>query len=485
MIDAHKNPKHIYVLMGIAIAFMFTIGAFFEEGVAFFDPIYTTIMSELEYYLSLIAVLLSVGIFLFLVHRYYTIKINWIFLSIAMMLVICNAIAVLAFPSIYETVGMDAKTGDTFPAVYFVTNSERLRFIITFAVTCLYLYLIFAVVPKVLRNSKQLTIYFYGGVVVVFVSIIWSFIFENSIYRAYFDPSMTPTLSTVVESFYNNRNSFGTMIVIGICACGYLQCQSHHWWNYLIMAFFSLELFFVLSKTSMLLVSIFWVAFLIYRYVLTIKAHPIRNNIILGIVLAIAGFWTWFVASSNIQQAPTLNKIFTNFVDAITDTSEDTMSSRANIWKLCIQELNNPFRVIFGMKPYESWDKDSFLDERGFSNLPSCPLFNQPVFKAFGLKENDKFQTINGISFYPSAFFSPMNTKTREISVSSLTRSIHHYTWGGQPEIDQWINLYRARLALKNGGRDLSYSQFRFHLFLCHPFKALEYHSYHRKKRSR
>jgi hypothetical protein len=50
-----------------------------------------------------------------------------------------------------------------------------------------------------------------------------------------------------------------------------------------------------------------------------------------------------------IQQAPTLNEIFTNFVDAITDTSEDTMSSRANIWKLCIQELNNPFRVIFGM----------------------------------------------------------------------------------------------------------------------------------------
>jgi hypothetical protein len=59
---------------------MFTIGAFFEEGVAFFDPVYTTIMSDLEYYLSLIAVLLSVGIFLFLAHRYYVIKINWVFL---------------------------------------------------------------------------------------------------------------------------------------------------------------------------------------------------------------------------------------------------------------------------------------------------------------------------------------------------------------------------------------------------------------------
>jgi hypothetical protein len=71
-------------LVGIAMLFMFTIGAFFEEGVAFFDPVYTTIMSDLEYYLSLIAVLLSVTCFLLLVHRYYTIKINWVFLSIAL-----------------------------------------------------------------------------------------------------------------------------------------------------------------------------------------------------------------------------------------------------------------------------------------------------------------------------------------------------------------------------------------------------------------
>ena len=349
MIDAHKNAKHIYVLMGIAIAFMFTIGAFFEEGVAFFDPVYTTIMSDLEYYLSLIAVLLSVGVFLFLAHRYYPIKINWVFLSIAVVLFVCNTIAVLAFPSLYSTMGMNQTTGDIFPVVYFLTGSERLRFIITFAVTCLYLYLVFAVIPKVLRNSKQLTIYFYGGIVVVFVSIVWSLIYEFNVYRAYFDPSMTPTLQTIAESFYNNRNTFGTMIVIGICACGYLQCQSHHWWYYFIMGVFSAELFFVLSKTSMLLVSIFWVAFLIYRYVITLKAHPVKNNVILGVLLAITGFMAWFIVSGTIQKTPSINKIFKNFVDAIADTSEDTMASRANIWKLCIQELNNPLRIIFGM----------------------------------------------------------------------------------------------------------------------------------------
>jgi len=349
MIDAHKNAKHIYVLMGIAIAFMFTIGAFFEEGVAFFDPVYTTIMSDLEYYLSLIAVLLSVGIFLFLAHRYYVIKINWAFFSIAVMLFVCNTIAILAFPPLYSTMGMNQTTGDIFPVVYFLTGSERLRFIITFAVTCLYLYLVFAVIPKVLRNSKQLTIYFYGGIVVVFVSIVWSLIYEFNVYRAYFDPSMTPTINTVAESFYNQRNTFGTMILIGICACGYLQCQSHHWWYYLIMSLFSAELFFVLSKTSMLLVAIFWVAFLIYRYVITVKAHPVKNNIIFGVILTIAGFWSWFVVSGTIQQTPTLNKILTNFIDAFTDTSEDTISSRINIWKLCVQELNSPLRIIFGM----------------------------------------------------------------------------------------------------------------------------------------
>jgi len=175
------KAKHVYVLTGIAVLFMFTIGAFFSQGIAFFDPVYTTIMSDFEYTLSLIAVILSVSCFLLLVHRYYSIKINWVFFSIAVTLTLCNAIAMLAFPSMYTTTGMDTHY-NTYPITYFVTDSERVRSIVTFAVTCLYLYIVFAIVPKVLRNSRQLTIYFYGAVILVVVAIVWSFIYERHLH---------------------------------------------------------------------------------------------------------------------------------------------------------------------------------------------------------------------------------------------------------------------------------------------------------------
>jgi hypothetical protein len=340
--------------VGIAMLFMFTIGAFFSQGIAFFDPVYTTIMSDFEYTLSLIAVILSVSCFLLLVHRYYTIKINWAFFSIAVTLALCNAIALLAFPSVYTTTGMDNHY-NTYPITYLLTDSERTRSIITFAVTCLYLYIVFAIVPKVLRNSRQLTIYFYGAVILVIVAIVWSFIYEKDIYMYYFNPDENPTSSTVVESFFNNRNSFGSMILLGVCCCGYLQCQSRHWWHYLLMGVFSLELFFVISKTSMYLVAAYLVIFLIYRYVVTVRRHWLKDNIALAVILGMTGLGTWAVASGAIMQVPLLGKITKNVMDTIVDTGTDTIESRVIIWRLCLQELNSPFRIIFGL------GEDNFL----------------------------------------------------------------------------------------------------------------------------
>ena len=342
------KPKHVYVLVGIAMLFMFTIGAFFEEGVAFFDPIYTTIMSDLEYYLSLIAVLLSVTCFLFLVHRYYTIKINWVFLSIALTLVVCNAVGVLIFPSVYSTIGTSEK-GDTYPIVYLLTDSERIRSIITFGVTCMYLYIVLAIIPKVLRSRRQLTIYFVGSILLIIVAIIWSVIFESNVYTYYFTASETSTTDNIASSFFYNRNTFGTMILLGVCACGYLQCQSRHWWHYLLMVVFAFELFFVISKTSMYLVAGFIVVFLIYRYVVTVKRHWIKDNIALTLILGFFGFLTWAIASGTIMKVPFFGKIAKNVMDVINETGTDTLETRMIIWKVCLQELNSPMRIIFGM----------------------------------------------------------------------------------------------------------------------------------------
>jgi len=347
MESAKAQPKHIYVLMGVVLAVMFVVGAFFEEGIAFFDPVYTTHMSDFEYYLSLIVVIFSVFGFLYLSHRFYKIKPNWWFLSIAVVLLVSNMVAVLIFPSIVQGFGENSY-GNTYPFVYILTPAARARFIISFAVTCLYLYLIFAIVPKVLRNSRQLSFYFFACIVVSLVSILWSYVFEYRIYQSYFDPSLTPNINTVAMSFFNNRNTYGTMLLLGICCCAYLQTQSRHWWYYLIMAFFILNFVFVLSKTSMILALIFVVAFLIYRYVSTVKRHPLKDNIVLGIFLALGCFFCWYVLSGMVFQSQVLGKVYQNILDSMGDSSHDTLASRVKTWQRIIGFLSSQPLVIFG-----------------------------------------------------------------------------------------------------------------------------------------
>jgi hypothetical protein len=147
-------------------------------------------------------------------------------------------------------------------------------------------------------------------------------------------------------------------------------------------------------------------------------------------------------------------------------------------------EAGNPL-IKKLMIPYEQWDKDSFMDNRNFPTLPACPDFNRPVFEAFGLKPINVLQTINGITFYPSDFFAPMDMKTRIIHLTENTRSIHHYTGRGQTDLDRWMNRYRSKLACKNGGKEYPNSKFKIRLFLFHPIKAILYHQRHRRRKAK
>jgi hypothetical protein len=139
------------------------------------------------------------------------------------------------------------------------------------------------------------------------------------------------------------------MILLGVCACGYLQCQSRHWWHYLLIVVFAFELFFVISKTSMYLVAGFITVFLIYRYVVTVKRHWIKDNITLVLILGFLGFLTWAVASGAIMTVPFFGKIAKNVMDVINETGTDTIETRMIIWRVCLRELNSPMRIIFGM----------------------------------------------------------------------------------------------------------------------------------------
>ena len=137
------------------------------------------------------------------------------------------------------------------------------------------------------------------------------------------------------------------------------------------------------------------------------------------------------------------------------------------------------------MLPYEQWTGDSFLREDGFPAIPPCPDFNYDAFREWGFEPQDTLQEIQGVTFYPSDYFCPMKMVSRELFITERTRSIHHYTGSGNAPIDLWVNRFRSKLNLRNGGNPVSYRYFWFRLYFFHPIKGLQYHHSHKRIKKR
>lgn len=132
------------------------------------------------------------------------------------------------------------------------------------------------------------------------------------------------------------------------------------------------------------------------------------------------------------------------------------------------------------MVPYEVWNNDSFIGKNGFPNVSPCPDVNSPIFIKFGLKEDNTFQKIQNIAFYPELYFSPISFDTRELHIKNETVAIHHGTGFGNTPNDLWMNRYRAKMLRKNKNIDYSYQKYQLRLYLFHPIRAIKYHFDHK-----
>lgn len=83
--------------------------------------------------------------------------------------------------------------------------------------------------------------------------------------------------------------------------------------------------------------------------------------------------------------------------------------------------------AIKGMMDF--YDKTSFLDEYGIKkkNINS-PYINSGYLTENGTVLDDSMQNINGITIYPTEYFSPLNYSTGELNITENTYSIHWYS---------------------------------------------------------
>lgn len=130
---------------------------------------------------------------------------------------------------------------------------------------------------------------------------------------------------------------------------------------------------------------------------------------------------------------------------------------------------------------YEEWEGDSFVDDKGYTLIKPCPVFNSVVFEQYGVKQNNQYQRIGNISFYPSEYFEGFDLKFRREYITPNTHSIHRYTGYANPKIDRWYMRCYAKYNYLLGNKT-SFRRITTLMFLFHPIKSIKYRFYHKAK---
>ena len=281
-------------------------------------------------------------------HIHFRVKPAWIFLILFLALLVGNTIAIVAFPE-QSSLRM-VYSGQSKEITYVLKDIDRVRYAISFGITCFYFYIFWAIAPKCLRNSNVVLFVLVGILLLCWALIIYSWIAEWGKYMRYFDPNAETFYDPNITSFSGNRNVFGAIVLFGIAALGILQSRRHFWVHYVMMALLAVEEVFIFSKTCLIILAVYLPAFGLYRFLATVRYRPVRSCVCLAITLhvciAIAIAWAVLV---NVSEGSFFEKIGEMLMGTIFTEEHSTMDARREIWKFLLEQLNSPLRIAFGL----------------------------------------------------------------------------------------------------------------------------------------
>ncbi|MBQ2069394.1 MAG: hypothetical protein II467_00525, partial [Bacilli bacterium] len=342
--------KRLRALVYLFLIVSIGIGAFLNEAIAFFNEPNNLWMNDTEFFLTFAASLISALCYIFFAHRFAGARAKPFYIVLFLLLFVGDVIALFIFPE--TKVGTITRyTGQVQGYVYSVTMMEKVRDALMFGMSCLYFYMIFAILPQTVSSKHTLNFILYAVVFVTAFVIVWSLLNEQAVYTKYLDIHAEITTSDYVSSCFYNRNTYGTFLLLGICCLGYLQCESRHVWNYILMGLFSLANLITLSKTSIIGSVIFIFAFALFRFVQTFKYHKVKN-IITAIVLVMVIIFLAIARTSDVEilNNNLFTKLYGNFADSLSRRLEGTfLEDRTEIWISSYGMLDTPMAKIFGL----------------------------------------------------------------------------------------------------------------------------------------
>lgn len=343
-----KIQPHYLLMMTCSLVFL-VVTAFFEEGVAYFDPVYTTLMSNVEFFLTFSLTIVLFLVVFFLSKKYFSLPTNWVCVLLLFLLFVSDLIGLWCFPEISADKG-----------VYYLSVIYKVRFSLFWLSACLAFYALLVIIPKTVFSVKQLDFYFWGGMIIALSATVYSYITEFGKYVAFFNPETYLPYYQPVVSFTNNRNTYAVLLFIGICCSLYLRWKTQRWWYSLFGFFFYSNVCLTLSRNGFICSTVFLVLYFVWFFIKRFKAHPFITSIEILTMISTLVFLFLIkpigLASKNaffINLDSYLSEIFT-FSNPL---STSTLGERAAIWEyILIRLLQNPVSLIFGIGDWNfSW----------------------------------------------------------------------------------------------------------------------------------
>lgn len=374
-----KADNRFFVLSFCWLIICAFLVASLGEGIAYLQGFGVRFEEWGEFLLIALSALACLGYLVF-AHVHFGVRPNWAMLAVFLLLACGNTIALCLFPSVKE--GMASVRGETFQVIYSLPLPTRLRYLLSFLVTCLFFYILWGVAPKCLKDDSVLDVLLFGSVLFFLSSIVYSWIVEWPFYESCFTTGEATPLDHCLKSFTNNVNTFGCFMLYGLASVGVLHGRRHHWFNYLLMLVFTFQIFLTFSKTCLFAAFLYWACFLFYRFFATVRAHPWRSSVLLGVglfaMISLPFFWRMLALKS---PEGFFGKSWHSLINFFPGETAPTLSSRVEIWNECIEQYRNPLDWLFG---FGDRNAQWYLGQvQNFNNPDYCFTHNGFILQFF------------------------------------------------------------------------------------------------------
>ncbi len=331
------KKKRSYLLALSLIVVFFIFMSFLMENRVFFDSDPQRYFTDTEFFVSSAVLLLTMAALFYLAVVSFKVRIKW-WLPIVFFLV-TSLLGVILFPGVHFNGQL----------VYSLNAVGKIRFCIQILLLFIGLYICLAVIPKMTAGSVLYNLVFIGAVLLAFGAIIWSYYNETQLYVNLFSYLFPSSGYLVPKSFTANRNIYGFILFYGLVGEVYLAAKRPAWWRWFILLFLYFNQFFVLSKTSVVIATLFLALAAIWFFVRSVHAHPYRNISILVVLIALTVLAFGTGSFNTGSFLGWIGDYYRYVTPIFLRGSSSSFLSRIECYNTALRALQaNPFTFVFG-----------------------------------------------------------------------------------------------------------------------------------------